>query len=423
VFETAMKRIRSIAVLALAALTLPMAACSSSSSQSGSINGGSGGGHGAATKSAVEVGFVGTFSGPTVASGATTKPVVQAWAKYINDKGGLDGHPVDLIVKDAAGPTGTNLTAVKDLISQKVAVIFDEDQNDVEWIKLANQVGIPVISSTTSAQLLSNTDFTFFQSSSAQTYLFASAARLLGTKLAIGYAAEAPVAAQYAALIKTLGEKVGVSVVVSSKLSASQPDYTAFCQLVKGSGAQAILLSLTTDIAQKVADQCYQQGVRLPQVIFGGQTPRSWLSDPAFEGAVAQDGMAPFFDTALPGVAAYRDAMKTYLPSLLGSAQDSPGGLNGWAFGKMLEYAVTNGGGTTSAEIMKGLYTAKDLTLDGIIAPVTYVQGKGVRNDCGFVWTIKNQQYALTAQGSKPQCAPDALVASFDAATKKALEG
>ena len=214
---------------------------------------------------------------------------------------------------------------------------------------------------------------------------------------------------------------IGVRRLGSSKLSASQPDYTAFCQLLKSSKAQEYFLILSTDTVQRVADQCWQQGEQIPQVLYGAQTPHSWLTDPAFQGSVATDVTAPFFDTAVPEVAAYRAAMKTYIPSLLGSADDSSGGSFGWAMGQLLAYAVKHGGGITAGDIINGLYTAKDQTLGGLIVPLTFTRGKNARIDCGFLWTIENQGYALTQQKAKPACAPTSLVASYDGQIAKSL--
>ncbi|MFD0439969.1 ABC transporter substrate-binding protein [Streptomyces chartreusis] len=401
----------TLAVMAAAALVL--AGCSDSGSSSADVSGGS--------KDPVKVAFLGTATGAAGSTGKTTMAVVKAWGRYINANGGLDGHPVEVIAKDVAGATGTNVNDAKEVIGQKVAAIFDLDTGDTQWVKLAEQARIPVIAASSIAPLISTNVFPVINGGNAQTYQVVEAAKKLGDKFAIGYAAEVPLSAQYATQMATLGKQAGVSVVVSSKLSASQPDYTAFCQLVKDSGAKSYILSLSTPIAQKVTDQCWQQGVEIPQVIFGGQTPRSWLTDPAYQGALAQDITAPFFDDKAAGVASYRTAMKKYLPDLLGSGDDSSAGTTGWAMGKMLEFAVEHGGGVTSDDIRKGLYAAKDETLDGLIAPVTYAEGETTHVPCGFLWTIKDKDFALTDAGAKPVCAPESAVKKLDDQLAKSL--
>ncbi len=393
----------SLSMLAVgAAAALALAGCSGGDSGSGSGD-------------TVKVAFLGSLSGAAGSTGPTTKAVVEAWAKDVNARGGLDGHQVELTAKDTAGPTGTNINAAKEVIANGADVILDLDTSDIQWVSLAEQAKIPVIGASSVAPLISTNVFPIINSSNAQLFSVVSAAKEFGPEAAVGYAAEVPIAAQYATLTETLGKEVGVSVVQSTKLSSSQPDYTAFCQGLKSSGAESYLLSLSTPIAQKVTDQCYQQGVKLPQVLYGGQTPRSWLADPAYNGSVAQDIVAPFFDTSVPGVATYREALKKYLPSLPDSADDSSGGTVGWALGKMLEYGVEHGGGTSSEDIKKGLYTAKDETLDGLIAPVTYTEGETTHVTCSFLWKIENGKYALTDAGAKPFCpVSDELVTKYD---------
>jgi branched-chain amino acid transport system substrate-binding protein len=349
--------------------------------------------------------------------------VVEKWAVDVNSRGGLDGHPVQLVVKDTAGGTGANVTAVQEVISQKVSAIFDLDFSDVQWVKLADQAGIPVIGEATVSQLLSPTVFPTVASASAAGYVLVKAAQTIGNKIAIAYAAEVPAASQYSAQITSAAKALGASVVASSKVSLSAPDYTAFCQLVKNSGAQEYVVVLSTAAAQKLTDQCWQQGVHLPQVILGANSPRSWLSDPAYDGSVSVDTLAPFFDESVPGVAEYRAAMQKYLPSLLGSPDDNSGGLGGWVIGKLLEFAVSAGKGTSPEAILKGLYTAEDQTLDGAAPPLTFIQGKHAQVNCEFVYTIKNKNYALTAQGANPLCAPASLVAASDAQLAKSLGG
>ncbi len=373
----------------------------------GSDNAGTGG------QTPVKVALLGTFSGPVASNLPTAKAVVEAWQKYINDKGGLDGHPVDLTVKDTAGVTGTNVTAAKQAISEGAVAILDFD-NDLQWVKLADQAGVPVVSATSTGAMVSKRTFPVVNSPSAQTLQILQAARTFGPKFAMAYAAEAPVAAQYAQQMAALGQTLGVSVAVSAKVSSSQPDYTAFCQSVKASGAQSYFVGLSTEIAKKVTDQCYQQGLRIPQVIFGGQTPRSWVSDPAYQGSVTQDVIAPFFDTDIPGVAKYRDAMEKYLPNLPGSEDDASTGAQGWALTQMLEYAVQHGDGVTRDDIFTGLYTAKDETLNGLIAPVTYVEGETTHVNCGFLWKIDNNTFAPGPDGTKPTCAEPSQVEALD---------
>ena len=75
--------------------------------------GGSGGTAAAGgTKSPLVFGVTGQFVG---AGGAYSMPAVQtwqAWQKWINAKGGINGHPVKVIIKDSQGSVAQDLTDV-----------------------------------------------------------------------------------------------------------------------------------------------------------------------------------------------------------------------------------------------------------------------------------------------------------------------
>ena len=53
------------------------------------------------------------------------KDVYQAWVNTVNAAGGIEGHQVQLIVKDDAGNPGTAVTNAQALINQHVTAIAD----------------------------------------------------------------------------------------------------------------------------------------------------------------------------------------------------------------------------------------------------------------------------------------------------------
>src|SRR5882757_4331091 len=88
-------KVRGVGGLALAAaLTCALlAGCSSS----GSSSGGTGGGNGPT----INIGAIGTFSGAYASSIGGAPKVLDAWASTVNSAGGVGGHQVKVIAKDA----------------------------------------------------------------------------------------------------------------------------------------------------------------------------------------------------------------------------------------------------------------------------------------------------------------------------------
>ena len=86
---------------------------------------------GAATKAPIVIGDVCSCTGPEASSVAQTTPTLQAWAKYVTAHGGIQGHPVQLIVKDDGYNPTTSLADVQTLVTaDHVVALFDNSDVD-----------------------------------------------------------------------------------------------------------------------------------------------------------------------------------------------------------------------------------------------------------------------------------------------------
>lgn len=381
---------------------LAMAACSSSGS----------GKSGKSGNSEVVFGTVGTYSGALGSNSAGIPPVTKAWVATVNAAGGLNGHKVRLIVKDTGGATGANITAVKELVEQDhVAAIFDFDTVDTAWLAYAEQKKVPVIAYTSSPQAQTYPNvFGVSESSVALTYQLPALAKTVGTKYGVLYCSETPGCGQAATILGSFAKSMGMTVPVSVKVSASSPDFTAVCQNLKNAGVQSYTVFGPTATLKKVADQCYQQGLRATLVQNGTQADPSWKTDPALNGMILSDTSAPFFSTATPAHVAYRDALKKYASNVPNSNLDNSYSEGAWLQGKLVEAAAKNvNGDITAASLTQGLYALKKETLGGLIEPVTYTPGKPTILTCYYRWTVENGQYTAP-NGDKFECVPKAVV-------------
>ncbi|MEV5848640.1 ABC transporter substrate-binding protein [Streptomyces sp. NPDC051985] len=367
------------------------------------------------------VGVMGSFTGATASVTGGVPDVMRAWKQTVNAAGGIDGHPVDLVVKDIGDAAGAGLRASRELITRdKVSAILELDANDYQWVKTASRSGVPVIATGAYGALVSPDVFPVNGSALALAYGEVAEAKAFGPKLATGIAAEITASAQQVDLMKTFGKNLGVTLAVASTLSSSAPDYTAFCQQMKQAGVSAYTLGLGAAVVEKITRQCYGQGVRIPQIIAAPK--RSWRSDPAFEGDVVISQFAPSFDTSLPGVAAYRKALRTYAPAVLGSSYEVVG-LNMWAAGKMFEVGAKAATRATAQDVMRGLRTVKGETLEGLTAPVTYTAGRTTSIPCWFSWKIKDGKFVLGPGGATAKCAPAQVIEPVERSFAAKLSG
>jgi branched-chain amino acid transport system substrate-binding protein len=107
-----MRRTRWLAP-ALAAAALVVAGCG------GDDDGGGGGGGDSASKAPIKIGaslpLTGEFSEP----GKAARQGYQVWQKLINDKGGLQGRKVEIVIRDDASDQNTVVADYNALISRE----------------------------------------------------------------------------------------------------------------------------------------------------------------------------------------------------------------------------------------------------------------------------------------------------------------
>jgi branched-chain amino acid transport system substrate-binding protein len=94
-----------------------------------------------------------------------------------------------------------------------------------------------------------------------------------------------------------------------------------------------------------------------------------------------------------------------------------------WAVGQTFKLAAKRAkltADSTPADVLKGLYTFKNETVDGLTPPLNYVQGKPTFITCWFAQEIKSGKFTPLTQGAKPHCIsetdlpkPQQLFASF----------
>src|SRR5438034_6416296 len=98
-----------------------------------------------ATGSTVKIGVVASLSGqplPALAGPAALK----AWATTVNGKGGLQGHRVEIVVKDDGNDPAKGLTAVKELVEKDgVVAITSWSGVDMSWADYAQKAHIPIV--------------------------------------------------------------------------------------------------------------------------------------------------------------------------------------------------------------------------------------------------------------------------------------
>ncbi len=404
------------------AVVLLAAACGSSSKHASSSSttaaagsGRSGGATEQPTGAPIVLGNIGTYSGaPSAATNAGGQQALTAWEDSVNAAGGINGHPVKVIFKDDQNAPATGLLDAKDLVQQHViAIIGEQSDTDSAWGPYLKSVNIPVIGGVSFTTEFA-TDSDFFPSGTTLAPMQFGSISLAqkggGTKLGVIYCAESPLCAKSVPFYKAIGQVLGVPVVYSTKVSATQPDYTAACLAAKGAGADMLTIAEPSPIVIRVVSGCSSQGYKPLLTESAASASGQWLTTPALSGATLSSPQAPWTDTSIPGVKAYRDALAKYEASVLGSpTEDLVTALQAWAGGVELQAAIKAAGVTgvpSSADVVKGLNTFNNETLGGLAPPLTFREGVPHSVPCYFGVSIKDGAFSSLNNGQM-QCVSD----------------
>jgi branched-chain amino acid transport system substrate-binding protein len=356
----------------------------------------------------ITVGVVCTCSGPFGGDVLAAADVYKSWVNATNATGGINGHKIQLTLKDDAGNPGTSASAAQALISAHVDAIVDLSIVDQTWAATVQASGIPVVGAD-------ETETPFYQFSDffseGQTNDSVTVANVLTAKTAgatnLGdlYCAEAPSCQEGVPLIEAAGQKLKVPVIYNGEISATAPNYTAQCVAAQQAKVSAVFIGDAAFVIQKVAQDCAQQSYKPIYITEGEGFALNLASTAGLSTKLWSDyGTVPFF-AKIPAIKAMNKAVDKYYPGLRNNTTAwSQIAAEGWASGLLLHDAVVGSGLSakatpTPAAIVKGLYSLKGDTLGGMAPPLTFKKGQPHKIDCWFTARVKNGVPALVNGG------------------------
>jgi branched-chain amino acid transport system substrate-binding protein len=301
----------------------------------------------AGPKSEIKIGEVGVFSGPI---GTNMKPIsdsVRIWVRWINDRGGINGHRVTLLTGDSAGDPARHRALVQQLV-EKGVIAFVGQPGEVfsgqGSVKYLTEQRVPVIGSEGGGSWFYESPVYFPQIQHGRALVQALAVGTAKegvargkTKLAIWTCVEAQTCKEVDDIVPKIAPKHGVKVVNSSKISIGQPDFTAECLNTQNAGAEMIFMAADGSTISRGAASCARQGYRPTWVLIGATIlAKQHAEDPNLSGGIAVDTQAPWFLDNSPARKEWRDALAKYAPDLSTTSSN----MIGWVAGKLFEYGM-----------------------------------------------------------------------------------
>jgi branched-chain amino acid transport system substrate-binding protein len=366
----------------------------------------------AAGKPPVIIGNIGDYSGiiGTLMKGGNVMAAVVA--RYVNEHGGLDGHPMQVVTGDAGGDPARALSLVRDMVENKGVIALMGNL----WVFSANgprqyleEHKVPVIGGDGTTKVWDDSPM-YFSSGSPYPAMALGALKGLADlghkKQAIIYCVEAEQCGAWRNIAKARAAQMGVEIVYEAQVSLAQPDFTAECIQAQRNGATGIHSAIDGPSIARLARSCAQQGYKPQYMGISLAIIDSISKEPALEGLMAPQGNFPFTSASTPAEAEYQATRQQYAPSLA----NSPAVATVWAAGALLREAVKGAAlpaeKVVSRDLLNGLYTIRDNTLAGLSGtPLTFVEGQQPKKLVNCLFYIKLTGAKWTAPfGSKPIC-------------------
>lgn len=362
------------------------------------------------------LGNIGTFSGPLGSTFNGSIAGTQAWARWINGRGGLGGHPVRVLSVDDGADPARSKANLKDLIEQRGVVAILGDYSVVTRSGHSDYIlekRVPVIGGDQGTPEWVRNPMYFGAGPNAQTLIYGAVtegARVGKKRLAFVYCAEIADCKGASLMGREAARDNGMTVVYEASVSVAQPDYTAECLQAQRAQADVVYFLADTNSFSRFSRSCSRQGYTPLYVNASAQQDENV---PRYEGlGGGLRGVQPqipwFVRSGTPAIEEYAAALDQYAKG----AKRGQDVMTGWTSGKILETALTRralASRISSDDILRALWTIKDETFGRLVPPTTYVENRpGSPGHCWFVTAVVNGAWT-TPGGLTPSCVDKVL--------------
>jgi len=338
-----------------------------------------------AAKEPIVIGSVGPLSGLV---GSTLKPGVdglRVWTQWINDNGGVNGHPVQLLTADDQADPSRHRALVQELVDDRGVVAFvmnGEALSGAGSISFHQERQIPVIGSEGGAQYFYDNSMYFPQMSSGEHLVLMQLGATAQWALANGITKygslvcqEAQVCNDSDRLSNEYSDDFGLELVYSAQASLAKPDFTAECLNAQSAGVEIFGVGMDGNSLSRIAASCARQGFYPIYASAASIVAPKHLTDPNIPGILIGSPVAGFPLTQLPAVQEFMDAFARYAPDV----EVRVAHMTGWVAGKLFERAASRIEAPTTAEVLEGLWRIQDDDLEGLTHPLTFTRGDTAR--------------------------------------------
>jgi branched-chain amino acid transport system substrate-binding protein len=330
------------------------------------------------TKSTLTFGSISADTGPVILSSIADG--TEAWARYVNTHGGIDGHPVKIVRCDDGLDATKNQDCARRMIQDRsiLAVIGGETVvTPLVAAPLLNQAGLTYVSTETTGEGEMKGPAMFAITGGAITQFAALAKHFPANgakKVALVNAASTS-SSKAAARTTEDVRAAGGSVVATVFAKPGTPDYSPVATQLLSANPDVIFTGVTPTDLPALVRAIRQQNPTVKIATLASQWPATTVKTlgDTKDGLYMATDWAPF-----PAASADPEitAMRVMLNRLGKQASYGQGSLSGWFGGRAVEAAIAGlkGGEVTRESLLAHLRKAS-LTVKGVPVPLTLPQG------------------------------------------------
>jgi branched-chain amino acid transport system substrate-binding protein len=394
-----------------AAVVLTASACSSSKS------------NGNATANAaapIKIGYITSATGIASSSFADGAAGAQARIDAQNAAGGIDGHKLQLIVKDDQSNPSLDQVEAKDLVSQGVFGMIEFSPFAFEAARFLQQQGVPVTGEEFDGPEWGQQPYTNMFSWSApldspfsgKYYSYDGDAKYLKT---LGVTKLASLTYQVPSSLEAVFDLVGPAKTLgisdcydNLNVPFGGTDFTADVLAIKSRGCDAVQSPVVTSSAVAVAEALKQDGLSPVQIYYTGYS-QDVLDNPAATAALQNAYVVSTVNFVTPNAATAKmvSDFQRYDPSNHGGVPDI--GLYGsYIAAQQMIDGLKLAGSPSRTGFIAAMHKQTDYTADGIFQTgVNYAAFATPdmlpQTGCGWLLQLKGHQFVL-ANGGQPVC-------------------
>jgi branched-chain amino acid transport system substrate-binding protein len=256
----------------------------------------------------INVGLITPLTGQYAALGAGDRQGATVVTEQINAAGGINGHKINLIVKDDRTEPSQSVVAFNQLLSQKVVgVLGSSNANAAIAVgPLAERAGIPYMSLAPSRQLVQPVKRHLFSLPPTSTLWAKRDMQWMQSegikKVAVVYAGDDTFHKDGNADVNKYAKDYGMSVVASVPIQTTATDFTTVLAKVRSSGAQALFLWVAGPAAVIMTKQFAAAKLGNVKLVMTGAQASSLYTEPAGKAAdgVVMNGYATNLGDFMP---------------------------------------------------------------------------------------------------------------------------